>query len=95
MSSLLIKLRSKPHTHNGHLYPVGAVIRIPDDVALAKIKRGEADIASPKDAIKDRDARKKREEAAADAAAADAKKAFVDAKKTADDAEKKAGRKKG
>lgn len=57
MASLLVKLRKLPHTHNGEEYPVGSHIRIPDDVALAKIKRGEADLADSKELIKERDAK--------------------------------------
>lgn len=57
MASLLVKLRNVPHTHNGVEHPVGSHIRIPDDVALGKIKRGEADLADSKELVKERDAK--------------------------------------
>jgi hypothetical protein len=60
MSSLLVKLRNVPHTHNGQEHPAGSIIRIPDDVALTKIKRGEADLADSKELVKERDAKKAR-----------------------------------
>ncbi len=44
MSSMLVKLRTgKRHVHNGQLYRSEEELRVPDDVAVQMVKRGDAD----------------------------------------------------
>lgn len=74
MSSLLIEVRQVPHIHNGREYKPGELCRVPDDVALAKIKRGHANLADSKALVREREMKKERKALAEKAAKAEAEK---------------------
>jgi hypothetical protein len=58
MSSLLVVLKNKKHIHCGREHKPGEVVRLPDDVAMQKIKRGEAELADGKKLVNEREKKK-------------------------------------